>query len=246
MLMELNRDMDEKFYRLEQSELARKNTFSNITHDLRAPVAVIRGAVERLSNDNIGKEERKGLLRIIDSRTMVLEQLVNDMYLSMLVNQPEFSLNLSCLEIAPLLEEYFISMKGAGRLDNRNSHLIIPGGFSSRAMIDSKYFLRVLDNLFSNAIRHTKPGEIIEMGCRDIGNQIEIYVQDSGTGIPTDDIPYIFDRTYSGERARTPGKAGSGLGLSIAKSIMEKHNGSINFHSVYGNGATFIVTLAAV
>jgi signal transduction histidine kinase len=245
-LIELNHELEEKNRQLQQSEQARKSMFSNVTHDLRAPVAAIRGAAERLCTDGISDEERRKMLKIIDSRADVLDRLVGDLYFSMLVEQPEFSLVSSCLEIVPVLEEYFISMVGAGRLDDRDSRLNVPDGFSARTMIDPQHFLRVLDNLLLNAVRHTKMGDVIELGCQKNGDFIEIYLRDSGTGIPADDLPKLFNHTFTGEGPRTPGKSGSGLGLSIAKSIVEKHNGSIRCHSVYGQGATFIVSLPMV
>ena len=245
-LIELNSELKEKNRQLIQSELARKDMFSNVTHDLRAPVAAIRGAAERLCSDEISEEERKKMMKIIESRAEVLDRLVNDLYFSILVEQPEFSLNLSCLEIAPILEEYFISLVSAGRLENRKSHLDVPVGFSAQVMIDPQYFIRVMDNLFANAMRHTTSDDLIEMSCQENGNSIEIIVHDTGSGIKASDLPYIFDQTFSGEWARTPNKSGSGLGLSIAKTIVEKHGGNISCHSVYGEGSTFTVTLPFV
>ena len=242
-LIELNRELEEKNRQLEQSELARKNMFSNVTHDLRAPVAAIRGAAERLSNEDIGDEERKKMIKIIDVRTAALDQLISELYFSMLIDQPEFLLKLSCLEIAPVLEEFFISMAGAGRLDGRKCRLNIPEGFAARTMVDPQYFLRVLDNLLFNALRHTEQGDSIELGCMESEDHLEIYVRDSGSGIPAGDLPYIFDRTFVGEGARTPGKSGGGLGLSIVNSIIEKHGGSVRCHSVYGEGATFTISM---
>ena len=245
-LIELNRELEEKNRQLEQSERARKSMFSNITHDLRSPITAILGAVERISNKGIDDEENTKMLSIIHSRAVTLEHLVNDLYFSIQVEQPGFSLNLSCLEIAPVLEEYFISMEGTGRLEERKSRLDIPDSFSARTLIDPPHFLRVLDNLLSNALRHTGPNDLIELGCRENENRIEIYVRDSGSGISERDLPYIFDRTYAGEWARTPGKSGSGLGLSIARTIIEKHGGSIRCHSVPGEGSIFTISLPLV
>ena len=245
-LIELNHALKEKNKQLEQSELARKEMFSNVTHDLRAPIAAIRGATERLFIDGISEEERKKMMKIIELRTEVLEHLVNDLYFSILIEQPEFSPNMSCLEIAPILEEYFISLVGTGRLENRKKHLNVPVGFSARVMIDPQYFIRVLDNLLTNALRHTMSGDIIELSCRESYDTIQISVCDTGSGIASDDLPYIFNKTYSGEWARTPSKSGSGLGLSIAKTIVEKHGGTICCSSVYGEGATFTISLPFV
>jgi len=242
-LIIFNRQLEETNRQLKASETARKNTFSNITHDLRAPIAVIRGAIERLCNDRIDEAERLKMLKIIDSRAATLEALIDDMYFSMMIDQPGFKLSPQKLEIALILEEYFFSMEGSGRLDKRESVLSIPGGFSTSISIDPKYFFRVLDNLFSNALSHTKKGDRIELGCRESEGFVEIFLSDSGSGIPAEFIPFLFKRSFIGASARTPGKTGSGLGLSIARSIVEKHGGTIRCDSIQGKGSTFTVSL---
>jgi len=242
-LIVINRQLEEKNRLLEKSELARKNMFTNITHDLRAPIAAIRGAAERLHSNGLEEKERLKMIRIIDSRAASLEDLIDDMFFSAMIDQPGFSLSPQSLEIAPILEEYYISMEGAGRLNKRDSFLSIPDGYSACAKIDLRYFIRVLDNLLSNALSYTKPGERIELGCRESGNFVEIFVSDSGSGIPDKFKPFIFDRTFTGTSARTPGKSGSGLGLSISRTIVEKHGGTIKCDSEYGKGATFTISL---
>ena len=242
-LIELNRELAEKNMQLEKSELARKNMFSNVTHDLRAPVAAIRGATERLCSGGIDDDERNKMIRIIDTRVEALDHLIGDLYYSTLVEQPDFLPKLSHHKIAPVLEEYAISLNGSGRLRDREGRLSIPAGFDACVMLDPQYFSRVMENLTSNALRHTKKNDVIELGCRANENLVEIYVRDTGSGISERDLPFIFDHTFAGEYSRTPGKSGSGLGLSIARAIIEKHGGTIDCHSVYGEGATFIISL---
>jgi len=249
-LIDLYHDLAEKNRQLEESELSRKNMFSNITHDLRALVSAISGAAERLCKEEIGAEEHKKLANIIDSRASVLEKLINDLYLSNLIDQPEFSLSLIPLDVAPILEEYLISMEGAGKLSGREYILSIPDGCSAAALIDPQYFIRVLDNLLSNALRFTETGDAIELGCRESsgpeGKVVELFLSDSGAGVHPDDLPRIFDRAFTAEAARTPGKSGSGLGLTIAKTIVEKHGGEIRCDSIYGEGTVFTISLPRI
>jgi signal transduction histidine kinase len=242
-LIIINQKLEEKNRQLNRSEMARKKIFSNITHDLRAPVAVIRGAIERLYNDGIDETERLRMLKIIDSRAATLEVLIDDMHYSSIIEQPGFKLSPQKLVIALILEEYFITMEGAGRLDKRESVLNIPDGFSACISIDPKYFFRVLDNLFSNALTHTKKGDRIELGCRESKESVEIFLSDSGSGVPEELVPFLFERSFVGASARTPGKTGSGLGLSIARAIVEKHGGTIRCDSTQGEGSTFTVSM---
>ena len=242
-LIQVNRELEEKNRQLEESEIARKNIFSNVTHDLRAPVAAMRGAAERLSSEGLSGEELNKMIRIIMSRTENLDRLINDLYFSMLVEQPGFSPELSYMEISPVLEEFFISMEGAGRFNGRKACLDVPEEFSAFVMLDPHHFIRVLDNLLMNALRHTEQDDLIILGCREYDDRVEVYVQDTGSGIPESDLPHIFDSTFAGEGARTPGKSGSGLGLSIARTIVEKHGGKISCKSVFGGGTTFVISL---
>lgn len=245
-LIELNLEFDEKNRQLEQSEKARKLMFTNISHDLRAPISAIRGACYRLIDPTIDHEEVSKLAKIIDSRSSVLERLIDDLYFSVMIDQPEFNIELNTLEIAPILEEYYISMRGSGKFKKKFFGLTIPEGFDARVNLDPQYFLRVLDNLISNAVRYTSDGDTIEIACEEKSGFVEIVISDTGIGIAKEDIPYIFDRTYTVLNARTPGESGSGLGLAIAKTIVEKHTGTIRCESTLKKGTAFYISFPCV
>jgi two-component system phosphate regulon sensor histidine kinase PhoR len=99
----------------------------------------------------------------------------------------------------------------------------------------------VLTNLVHNAVKFTPPGGQITVGARPAGEHVTISVQDTGVGIPADDVPRIFERFYKADRARSGG--GTGLGLAIAKHIVQGHGGRIWAESVEGEGSTFFFTL---
>ena len=242
-LIGLNIELEQKNRQLQASETARVSILSNISHDLRSPLAALRGAVDRLLSGTVSQEEGARLTQIIDLRVSVLERLVDELYFSVTLEQPEFSLNMECIPIVPFLEEYFITLEISGRFDARQAVLNVPEDMDCRADIDTHRFLRVMDNIVSNALRHTGEGDLIELGCSGGDDFIEIYLRDSGEGISPDDLPHIFKRTYTASRARTPGETGSGLGLYIAKSIIEKHGGEISCASEPGHGAIFKITL---
>ena len=101
---------------------------------------------------------------------------------------------------------------------------------------------QVLDNLVLNAFRYTPPDGEIVLSARAVEQQCEIQVRDNGSGIPADELPHIFDRFYRGDKARQQ-NGESGLGLAIAKSIVEAHGGSIRVESTPGQGSVFIIAL---
>jgi two-component system sensor histidine kinase BaeS len=102
---------------------------------------------------------------------------------------------------------------------------------------------QVLGNLVDNALRYTAPGGEITLGTRAQGSVTLITVQDTGTGIPPQDLPHVFDRFYRGDSARSQDNGESGLGLAIAKAIVEAHGGTISVDSAPGVGTTFTIAL---
>ena len=110
--------------------------------------------------------------------------------------------------------------------------------------VDTDRMAQVLNNLVSNALRHTEQGEIV-LAARPVSGWVEIEVRDTGRGIEAEDLPFVFDRFYRGDksRQRTEADGASGLGLAIAKAIVEAHGGTIRAASSPGSGATFLIRL---
>ena len=111
-------------------------------------------------------------------------------------------------------------------------------------MIDGAKMIRVLDNLFTNARKYSDAGSVIALGAGKKDGEVFFYVQDNGRGIPEELIPYVFDRTFRVSKDRSPkGEPSNGLGLAIAKSIVNGHGGRIECKSTFGKGSKFIVYL---
>jgi signal transduction histidine kinase len=109
--------------------------------------------------------------------------------------------------------------------------------------MDSRLVGRVLNNLINNALRHTPPGGEVEVRLSREGDSARVEVIDTGEGIPADDLPYIFDRFYRSEKSRSRSTGGAGLGLAIARGVVEAHGGIIEVESRRGQGAKFTFTL---
>ena len=135
------------------------------------------------------------------------------------------------------------------RFDGAELTLDIPNPLSTTLNIDPVLMHRVLDNLFTNALKYSKGTPKITLGAsltKEEGRDLLlIYVQDNGIGIAKKHLPYIFDRSYTAQKSRTPDEhASTGFGLSIVKSIVERHSGTVSCQSETGTGSRFEIRLA--
>jgi two-component system sensor histidine kinase ResE len=110
-------------------------------------------------------------------------------------------------------------------------------------VLDPDRIEQVLTNLIDNAIRHTSEHGSVLISVASKENDLMIKIQDTGSGIPQEDLPFVFERFYKADKARTRGRAGTGLGLAIVKNIVEAHQGKIQVHSKLGEGTTFSILL---
>lgn len=104
---------------------------------------------------------------------------------------------------------------------------------------DADRLEQVLTNLIDNAIRHTQKGGTVTVQASTLPSGVKIDITDTGSGIPQEDLPFVFQRFYKADKARTRGRSGTGLGLAIAKNIVEAHGGQLSVHSKIGEGTTF-------
>ncbi len=244
-IIDISIELEQVNKKLIESEKARIRILENISHDLRAPTAAIRGAVDRLLYGSPKEEEKLYLLQTIDSRMKSLEELIGELYFSQKLNQPEFKMDKQEVDLGLLIEEYIIQLQVSDILGGRKCELKTMIQGSVKISLDIELFLRVLDNLIRNAIEHTTEQNriniIIDEGENE--NEIKLIVEDTGEGVRIEDLPFIFDRTFTTVKARTPEKTGSGLGLHIAKTIIEKHKGNIHCESIFGEYTKFIICL---
>ena len=248
---ELSKKLLEANARLQAAELERKLMLENISHDLRAPLTAIRSAIDylkqQISMDGSGELDRKELssmLGMIDTRTSTLEVLVRDLYYLTCVESEKADFNLEKVPLGQFLEEYFFGAEIDSKYQDNRLILNIADDYSAIVSIDVLKMQRVLDNLFTNAHKYSDKGAVIELGAYDKEDMACFYVRDNGIGIPKEALEHIFDRTYRVSDARTPSKeASSGLGLTIVKSIVEKHNGRVMCESTENQGSVFTVML---
>jgi signal transduction histidine kinase len=215
-----------------------------IAHDLRSPLLNISGAAEVMLDGVFGgvtEDQKKWLGRIVEnSRTMV--DLVSDFLDLSKLEAGYIRLNKEPLNLGELVRETvenYRIMAGNRRLSV--THSIAPGDKLIEA--DSRRLAQVLGNLVSNAIKFTDEGGDIEIGISAKPAEVEVWVKDNGIGIPSADIPSLFNKYRQCNNVNESGHKGTGLGLVICKMLIEAHGGKINLRSEEGRGSTFFFSL---
>ncbi len=218
----------------------RRQMTADIAHDLRTPLTVITGYIEAL-RDGVLKPS-SGRFEVIYDEAQHLNRLVEDLRTLSLADAGELTLQRLKMSPRPLLER---TAAAYGHLAEQQTIALevetdpkLP-----EVHVDPERMAQVLGNLVSNGLRHTPAGGQITLAARHRGREVELVVRDNGEGIAPEVLPRIFDRFYRGDRSRQQRDGESGLGLAIARSIVEAHGGTIAAASERGGGTTFTIVL---
>jgi len=222
----------------------RKDFLINVSHELRTPISMLQGYSEAIIDD-IAKtpEEKKEYAQIIYDESLRMGRLVNELLDLAKMESGNVQLQLCRVDVKKLLEKMIHKYINITREVGIDLKLDMDSKVEE-AVFDADRIEQVLTNLIDNAIRHTPKGGEITVRVRLKGNsKVLLEVEDSGEGIPEEDLPFIFERFYKADKARTRGQSGTGLGLSIAKNIVDAHGGNISVKSKQGEGTTFSIIL---
>lgn len=249
-LITTNTKLKEANEQLLKEKKLRNEMFANISHDLRSPITTIRNSIEYLLSLNNSKapiplEQLEPILTLMEKKIISLDSFINDIFLLSSLENETISFQIETIEIGIFLEDYFYSCTADSKFNARHLHLDVPIDFSVSVNIDILQMRRVLDNLFTNALKYSAPEASITLGAYQKDKNVIIYLQDTGIGIPKEELPKIFYRSYTVSKARTPSSntSGTGLGLSIVKNIIQILNGSVYCESQEGEGSTFFISL---
>ncbi|MDO5521631.1 MAG: HAMP domain-containing sensor histidine kinase [bacterium] len=228
-----------------KSQEQQEEFFSNISHDLRSPIAALRSSVEYLQTyKDLDFNECMQIYAIMMKKITYMEQMINDIFLLSTLETKQRKLHLVDLPIGDFLEDYFFTCKQDPTYNDCDLHFTPPKDLPFLVRIDTALLVRVLNNLFTNAIKYSEGIPYIELSAILYqSDKVLVTVEDHGIGIATENLNRIFDRSYMVSTARSPSAAGNGLGLSIAKSIVQLHDGSIWCKSKQGKGSSFCFTL---
>ncbi|MCC6904679.1 MAG: HAMP domain-containing histidine kinase [Anaerolineae bacterium] len=218
----------------------RRQMTADIAHELRNPLSVILGYTESLSEGKLKGSEP--IFAVMNDEALHLRRLIDDLRTLSLAEAGELTLYRQDVEPRSLLERVLAAH--APRAEERSITLEIDASETlPRVSIDPDRIAQVLGNLVTNALRYTPAGGSIRLSAYHEAGRTIFRVADTGSGIQPKDLPYIFERFYRADRARSSDSGESGLGLAIARSIVKEHGGTINVESTPGQGTTFTVTL---
>ena len=225
---------------LQQSEQVRRDMTADIAHELRTPLAVMRGNLEAMQ-DGVYPLDVEHLNPVLNQVTL-LTRLVEDLRTLALAEAGQLPLNKRPADLAALLRETLTSFESQATAQQVTLQSDIAADLPS-IEIDPDRVRQTIGILISNALRYTPPRGSITVAARSDRACVTIEVADTGSGIAPDDLPYVFDRFYRADKSRSRESGGSGLGLAIARSIVEAHGGSIAARSEAGQGTTISLVL---
>lgn len=222
----------------------RKGFVANVSHELRAPMTSIQGFVQAMMDGTIPQQEQNKYLGIVLSETKRLGKMIGELLTLSQMDAGQYPLQIQPFELCELIRRVMI--KYDVKLEQRKLQLIADFHTDPAfVMADSDKIEQVMGNLLDNAIRFTPENGEIRVRVYSEKGKVYTAVSDSGAGISQEDLPYIWDRFYTADKAHTAG-SGTGLGLSIVRSIIEEHGERIIALSQPGEGATFVFSLPYV
>ena len=242
-LGELARAFNTMAENLERGEQLRRNMIADIAHELRTPLSNLRGYLEAITDGVI--KPGSGAIRSLDEEANLLSRMVDDLQELSLAEAGELKLDRQTQDIRKLLKKTVALRQTQAAVKGVLVSADLPKKLP-RVNIDTHRINQVLLNLIDNAITHTPKDGIITITARNLDTWLEIAVDDTGEGIPAEDLPNVFERFYRVDKSRTRATGGAGLGLAIAKSLVEAHGGKIEVRSEEGKGSHFSFTLPVV
>ena len=236
---ELCRDFEEMRRRLKESaeekivlDKENKELISNISHDLKTPITAVKGYVEGIMDGVADTPEKMDrYVRTIYNKTVEMDHLINELTFYSKIDTNRIPYTFSKLNV----EDYFsdCAEEVGLELETRGIQLCYANYVDSDVQViaDGEQIRRVIHNIISNAIKYMDKAKgmkgIIQIRVKDVGDFVQVEIEDNGKGIAAKDLPYIFDRFYRTDVSRNSAKGGSGIGLSIVRKILEDHGGKV-------------------
>jgi two-component system sensor histidine kinase ResE len=217
----------------------RKDFIANVSHELRTPISMLQGYSEAIVDDVAEtEEEKKEMAKVIYDESLRMGRLVNELLDLARMEAGHIQLTIEEVNLPAFINRIVRKFQGIAK----DHEIFLSANISENETsfsFDPDRIEQVLTNLIDNAIRHTPKGGYVTLNIILEEKGLHMEVTDSGSGIPEEDLPFVFERFYKADKARTRGRAGTGLGLAIAKNIIDAHYGTISVQSMLGQGTTF-------
>ena len=236
---ELTRTFNSMVAELSRTEMLRRNMVADLAHELRSPVTNIRGYIEGMTDGVI--EPSPGSLDSMHDEVLLLTRLINDLQDLALAESGQMRLSMEDCDLAELTRRAAAAVQQQAQAKQVGLRVDAPTELP--VFVDPGRVGQVLRNLLSNAVEYTPPGGDVAIIAVASGSQVQVTVKDSGPGIPAEDLPHIFERFYRVDKSRSRATGGVGLGLTIARRLVEAHGGTLQVQSTVGVGTEFIASL---
>ena len=248
----LCRDFEEMRQRLRDSNAEKeaydkenKELISNISHDLKTPITAIKGYVEGIMDGVADTPEKMDkYIRTVYNKANDMDRLINELTFYSKIDTNRIPYNFAKINVSDYFDD---CVEDVGlELESKNIELSYFNYVDKGTLViaDAEQIKRVINNIISNSIKYLdKQKGYISIRVRDVGDFIQVEIEDNGKGIAAKDLPNIFDRFYRTDSSRNSSKGGSGIGLSIVKKIIEDHGGKIWANSKLGAGTVMYFVL---
>ncbi|WP_326946922.1 sensor histidine kinase [Bacillus alveayuensis] len=226
---------------LERLKKERIEFLSSISHELRTPLTYIKGYADILNRSNLSPKEREEFVAIIQEEAARVTRLVKDLFDLAKMDQNEFLIHKEQVPLCEYLQELIAKFKPA--YEEKQISLYLSCEQNIFVSIDPLRFGQVMNNFLDNALKYSPLHTEVWVSAVKEADKVIIKISDQGNGIPESELPFIWDRLYRVDKSRSRSTGGSGLGLTIAKEIIERHGGKVEVESKLGKGTTFTIFL---
>ena len=226
-------------------ENTRQSFLANVSHDLRTPMTTISGFIDGILDGAIPEEKQSYYLGIIASEVRRLSRLVSSLLDISKIQAGERKFTKTAFDICEMARQILISFEQ--RIDEKKLDVSFECSRDNMTVYaDRDAIHQVLYNLCDNGVKFAREGGAFRIRIEESDRRVSVSVYNEGDGIPEEELPFVFDRFYKSDRSRGLDKTGVGLGLYIAKTILDAHGQDISVHSVFGQYCEFIFTLQSV
>ncbi len=227
---------------LQHSTEVQRLFLANVSHDLRTPMTSIKGYIENIQSGAIPPDKVPHYLEVISTEVTRLSSLVSSLLDITKIQAGERKFDIKPFDICEMAREIIIFSEQ--RLEAKKLDVMFDADRDNMYVsADREAIHQILSNICDNAIKFSTEGGRYEVSVKDVGNKTEVSVYNEGVGIAEEELPYVFDRFYKSDKSRGLDKTGVGLGLFIARTIIEAHNETIKVESEYGKWCRFTFTL---
>ena len=239
-LRSLSNSFNEMAESLERSDRQRRDMLADIAHELRTPLSIIRGRLEGIV-DGVYTENGSQVSMALE-QTYVLGRLVDDLRLLTLAETRQLPFDKQKVDVEAVIERVLEMFSAEAREKNISLSFSEKAGNLS-AFVDPQRFEQVMGNLIGNSLRYVPEGGKVWVTAQGTADCVRVAVNDNGSGIPAEDLPFIFDRFWRKEKSRARASGGTGLGLAIAKQLIEAQDGTIEARNLPEGGLQVVVSL---